>query len=120
MSSVWRRLHPVRGNTTGAQPPARARPGQLEIIVERRVRTLELRRNGATYREVSRQLGADLHTVQSDIQAKLLAIRTTTIEEARDLRALEVDRLDAMVRGLWRGIQEGLQNRSHRLAVGRR
>jgi hypothetical protein len=45
--------------------------------------------------------------VHSDIQAELLAIRTKTIEEALDLRVLEVARLDAMLAGLWPGIQEG-------------
>ena len=96
------------GNGIGAQRQARRRrPGQVEAIVERRVRAFELRRSGATYREIARQLGADLHTVHSDIQAELLAIRSQTIEEALDLRAMELERLDAMTSGLWPGIQEG-------------
>ena len=95
------------GNATDAQRPARRARGQVEAIVERRVRAFELRRSGATYREIARQLGADLHTVHSDIQAELLAIRVQTIEEARDLRALELERLDAMTVGLWPGIQKG-------------
>ena len=96
------------GNATNAQHrPRRAPRGQVEAIVERRVRAFELRRSGATYREIARQLGADLHTIHSDIQAELLAIRVQTIEEAMDLRAMELERLDAMTSGLWPGIQEG-------------
>lgn len=108
--SVPRRLdrRRLRGNTTDAQHPAgRARRGQIEAIVERRVRAFELRKRGATYREIAQQLGADLHTIHSDIQAELLAIRSRTIEEALDLRALELERLDGMTSGLWPSIQEG-------------
>jgi hypothetical protein len=103
-SSVPRRLDRRRpgGNATGAQHrPHRGRHGQVEKIAERRVRALELRTSGASFREIARQLGADVHTVHGDIQAELAALRETTVGRAEELRALELERCDQMVAGFW-------------------
>src|SRR3954463_1560088 len=84
-----------RGNATDAQRrPRHARPGQLEAIAERRVRALELRKAGASYREIGRELGVDVHTAHADIGAELAALRETAVGEATELRALELERLD--------------------------
>src|SRR5688572_29448051 len=96
------------GNATGAQRPARSgRPGQVEAIAERRVLALELRKAGASYREVARQLGVDVHTAHADVGAELAALRETAVGEATELRALELERLDGMTSGLWPSIREG-------------
>jgi len=98
----------ARGNATDAQRrPHRAPPGQLEAIAERRVRALELRKSGLTFREISRQLGADLHTVHGDVQAELAALRERTVEQAQDLREMELARLDSFNLGLWKQIKAG-------------
>jgi len=98
----------VRGNTTDAQHrPRRGRPGQLEAIAERRVRALELRKAGGSYREIARQLGCDLHTVHSDVAAELFALRETAVTDATELRVLELERLDAMHAGLSPHIRTG-------------
>ena len=97
-----------RGNAIDAQHPARrGRRGQVERIAERRVRALELRKCGAPFREIARQLGVDVHTAHADVGAELAALRETTITEASELRALELERLDTMTSGLWPAIQEG-------------
>jgi hypothetical protein len=96
-----------RGNAIGAQRPARARPGQLEIIAERRVRALELRKAGASYREIAKALAVDTHTAWADVAAELVAIRDQTVEQAQELRALELERLDGMTAGLWPQVREG-------------
>ena len=90
-----------------AQRQARRRPGELEAIAERRVLALELRKAGASYREVARRLGVDVHTAHADVGAELAALRETAVAEATELRALELERLDSMTSGLWSGIQDG-------------
>jgi hypothetical protein len=97
-----------RGNAKAAQHRAsRGRRGQLETVVERRVRAFELRKAGSSYREIARQLGVDVHTAHADVGAELAAIRETTVAEATALRSLELERLDGMTSGLWRQIQAG-------------
>ena len=96
------------GNGTEAQRSARrGRPGQLEAIAERRVLALELRKAGAPYRQIARDLGVDVHTAHADVAAELGALRATAVTEATELRALELERLDGMTSGLWPHIQDG-------------
>ena len=96
------------GNGIGAQHGRRrGRPGQLEAIAERRVLALELRKAGESYRDIARKLGVDVHTAHADVGAELGALRATAVAEATELRALELERLDAMTSGLWSGIQDG-------------
>ena len=96
------------GNAIGAQRRGRrGRPGQLEAIAERRVRALELRKAGAPYREIARQLGVDTHTAWADVASEIAAIREQTVAQAEELRALELERLDGMTSGLWPSIQDG-------------
>jgi len=95
------------GNATGAQRRPGARRGQLEAIAERRVRALELRKAGAPYRQIARELGVDTHTAWADVAAELAGLRETTVTEATELRALELERLDAMNAGLWPQIRTG-------------
>jgi hypothetical protein len=89
------------------RPPRRGRRGQVEAIAERRVRAFELRKAGASYREIGRQLGVDVHTAHADISAELAALRETAVGEATALRDLEVERLDSMHAGLWRQVRAG-------------
>ena len=96
------------GNATDAQrPPRRGRRGQVEAIAERRTIALELRKAGGSYREIARQLGVDVHTVHGDVAAELAALRETTVGRAEELRALELERCDQMVAGLWPKVVSG-------------
>jgi hypothetical protein len=98
----------ARGNATDAQrPPRRGRRGQVEAIAERRVRALELRKAGGSYRQIAKALAIDTHTAWADVAAELADIRDQTVEQAHELRALELERLDGMTSGLWPRIQEG-------------
>jgi hypothetical protein len=98
----------AKGNAKGAQRrPYRGRRGQLENVAERRVRAFELRKAGSSYREIARQLGVDVHTAHADVGAELDALRETTVAEATELRALELERLDTMTSGLWPHIKTG-------------
>jgi DNA-binding CsgD family transcriptional regulator len=112
MSSRLFRSAPARpptsqGNATGAQRRRRGRPGQAETIAERRAVALELRKAGGSYRQIAQQLGVDVHTMHGDVGAELAALRETTIGRAEELRALELERFDRMVAGLWPQIEKG-------------
>jgi hypothetical protein len=71
------------------------------------VRALELRKSGATYREIARNLAVDTHTAHADVAAELAALRETTVGEATELRELELLRLDRMNLGLWPQVRAG-------------
>jgi hypothetical protein len=97
-----------RGNAIDAQRSGRrGRRGQIERIAERRVRAFELRKAGRSYREIARTLACDVHTVYGDVAAELDAARERTVEQAGELRELELQRCDAMTEGLWPGIRAG-------------
>ena len=109
-TSLPRRPDPRRpgGNAIDAQHAARReRPGQLEAIAERRVLALELRKAGSSYRQIATALAIDTHTAWADVASELAAIRELTVEQAQEVRALEIGRLDAMVAGLWPQVRAG-------------
>ena len=97
-----------RGNATDAQrPPRRGRRGQVEAIASRRASALDLRKAGGSYREIARQLGVDVHTAHADVMAELAALREQTVEQAAELRDLELQRFDEMTAGLWPLVKKG-------------
>jgi hypothetical protein len=99
-TSIPRRPDPRRGSGIDAQHRAgHRRRGQLETVATRTALALELRKAGATYREIGRQLGVDVHTAHADVGAELAALRETTVTQATELRTLELERLDGMTAG---------------------
>lgn len=69
-------------------------PGETETIAARRVKALELRKSGASYRLIGQALGVDVATAWDDVQAELTALRMLTVKVAEDVRTLELERLD--------------------------
>jgi hypothetical protein len=57
---------------------------------------LELRKAGGSYRQIAKQLGVDAATVHADVRAELGALRERTVEQAQELRDLELHRCDQM------------------------
>jgi hypothetical protein len=57
--------------------------------------------------QIARELDADVHTIHGDVAAELAALREQTVEQATELRELEVGRLDAMIEGLWSRVRDG-------------
>jgi hypothetical protein len=97
-----------RDNGTDAQHrPPRGRRGQVETIAGRRVIALQLRRGGASYREVAELTKVDVATAYADVRAELAALREQTVEEAKELRDLELQRFDEMTAGLWPQVRAG-------------
>ena|SRR5699024_453721 len=72
---------------------------------ERKAEALKLRKSGATYDEIAKQLGLSGRT--SAFQCVQRAIRDITKEPAKDVLELEVARLDAMLAGLWDKATDG-------------
>jgi hypothetical protein len=79
---------------------------------KRRREVLRLRRAGATYTDVAETLrerhgtdalpnGWDRAYAAKDVSRELQKLRSVNTETAEDLRALEVERLDEMLNGVW-------------------
>lgn len=76
--------------------PTRGGDGKFTRSIEtarRDAQAAELRAKGWTYRRIAEHLGVDVKTAHEAVQR---ALRETVEEPAADVRALEVERLDAM------------------------
>jgi len=89
----------------GRRAPRRGQAA--DQIALRRLRALELRRAGCSYRQIASQLGVDLHTAHSDVMAEVLELRNETKHEAQDLRDIELARCDELTFALWPTAQAG-------------
>ena len=78
--------------------PRRAR------ATERRLIALELRKAGATYQKIAEHLGVPLTTAAYYVTS---AMRALVAEPARELRDLEVARLDDMLLSVWPQVRQG-------------
>lgn len=75
-----------------------ASPRRIEAA-EKRQRALELRKAGATYDKIAQQVGySNRGNAQRAVQT---ALREVTADPAREVIAIELERLDAMLLGLW-------------------
>lgn len=66
---------------------------------ERQRKALELRKSGLDYRSIAERLGYS--SVAGVYKAVQVALKKTLQEPADELRAIEVERLDRMLLGLW-------------------
>ena len=91
---------------------ARGSNSEQLATAKRRREVLRLRKAGATYEAVADTLrrrhgsdalpnGWDRAYAAKDVSRELEKLRSVNEETAEDLRALEVERLDRMLRGLW-------------------
>jgi hypothetical protein len=69
------------------------------LAAERRRRALELRRAGLTYRQVARELG--FAGPSSAHKSVSVGLRAMLREPAAEVRALELERLDRLLQGVW-------------------
>lgn len=70
--------------------------GTYEAAAVRRLRALELRLDGQSYRAIGAQLGVSGKTAWEDVQASLTELAALELANAAELRALELERLDAL------------------------
>lgn len=73
-------------------------------LAERTKKALQLRLAGAAYRDIAKVVGVSHGTVHDDVQR---ALRDIPKREADDLRAVEVERLDALQKAVWDDAMDG-------------
>lgn len=73
-------------------------------IAQRREKVLELRLAGASVRRIAERLNISKSTAHNDLRAAIDAI---TEEPARAVVSMELQRLDVMLLGLWKGASTG-------------
>jgi hypothetical protein len=75
--------------------------GMQEQIAENRLRALQLRRAGASYRAIGKALNVTYQTAFNYVQAVMAEMRALTESEREDYRTMELDRCDAMQAAAW-------------------
>lgn len=78
----------------------RADPAKVRAV-ERRRDALALRRSGATYQQIGERLGVAVSTAHTAVQNALAGVADESDGAARELRALELERLDELQRSVW-------------------
>lgn len=81
--------------------------GASERAAERRLHALELRKAGASYRAIGKQLGVSGKTAFRDVQRELAAIARERGKAAEDVLGLELERLDDFQLALYRKAKGG-------------
>ena len=86
--------------------------GRKETIIERRKLALKLRQAGLAYRDIATTLtqkGFPCHyaTAYTDVKTVLQEIIDETSEKAEQLRTLELQRLDTMMKAIWDKVVSG-------------
>ena len=90
-----------KGNGRGEDA---ASPGRIDAQ-EKRARALELRKAGATYDQIAKQVGySNRGNAQRAVQT---ALKEITAEPAREVLTLELERLDGMLLSLWPQARRG-------------
>jgi hypothetical protein len=90
--------------------------GRREIIAERRVKAFELRKGGASYRQIGRALEVSEKTAHGDVMTRLRALARTEETVAADVRRLELERLDTLLVAHWAAATGG-DERATRVAL---
>lgn len=76
------------------------RRGQDERGLETEARALDLRKRGYTFAEIGKQLGITMQGAHLAVHRALDKIASLGAEEARDLRRIELERLDRLQKAL--------------------
>jgi len=85
-----------------------SRTGSRRIqAAERRVQALALRREGATFTEIGEALGINRSAAHKAVSRALDELAQLAEGEVVSLRALELDRLDALQRSIWTQAMDG-------------
>lgn len=81
-------------------PRKDAQPGKRETAADRRVQALDLRKSGASYRQIGGQLSISEAQAYRDVQRGLANLAELEQSSADEYRALELVRLDMAVLAL--------------------
>ena len=72
---------------------------------ERRVKALEMRKQGCTYRQIAAALGVDLKQAHGYVSDYLKMLAEEAKESAEELRAIEIAKLDKAERECWKRLR---------------
>lgn len=98
-------LRPGRAVSVAALPRVEGRHRNRALAAARRARAIELRAQGLTYEQIADALGyANRGTVYRMVGR---ALEAQTVEAVDALRALEVERLDALQVAIWEKAMDG-------------
>ena len=81
--------------------------GDKEKATERRLKALELRKAGMTYRQIGRELGVSHQQAWKDVNRSIKEIQTETNEKAKQLKTIELERLNSMLIAIWQSVMSG-------------
>lgn len=79
---------------------ARGKAAERGTILQRRLEALDLRKRGHSYRAIADKLGVSVQTAYNDVMKELEALAQQNLDKAAELRALELERLDMLLKGL--------------------
>lgn len=79
---------------------ARGKPAEKGAILERQLRALEYRRAGWSYRAIGEKLGVSHVTAYDDVMGELQRLAKERVNNLEELRELELERLDMLLKGL--------------------
>jgi hypothetical protein len=85
---------------------SRASPKRVQAA-ERRSVALELRKAGATYAAIGKTLGCTEQRAHGIITGELQRLNAQRCEAAAEVTRLEVERLDALLLGIWQQAKAG-------------
>lgn len=77
--------------------------------VENQAKAIELRKMGLSYTEIAQQIGCSLGSAHGYVKEAMEESRAQIEADAAELKALELIRLDSMLRGLWPDARKGHQ-----------
>jgi hypothetical protein len=84
-----------------------AHPGKREAAVERHIQAFELRKAGASFREIAATLGVSVGTAYEDVQRVLAELTAQRQATAAEYVAMELERLDAAQFALFQHLDSG-------------
>ena len=68
---------------------------------------LDLRITGMSYRAIAAELGCSVSKAYDDVSAALAKLEAESAEKAAEVRRIELDRIDVMLKGIWPEAEAG-------------
>ena len=75
--------------------------------LDRRLRALQMRQSGMSYRQIAAALGVSATLAHRDIRREMRAVQALVRETATESVAIEIERLDDMFCEAWPAAQQG-------------
>lgn len=90
-------------------PKGARRPTAKSMVLakDRERECLSLRKAGATYDQIAERVGITREGARGAVARALAALSDVCTEEAKEVRQLELDRLDVMLLGIWDQARRG-------------